>query len=400
MTKTEQDRKARARAAIEEQRDALLHLSHEVHDHPELALHETFAAAETCALLKRCGFEVRTNIGGLPTAFQATRQCGTGGPHIAFLAEYDALPGIGHGCGHNVILTMAVGAFLGAAAAMDGLCGRISLIGTPGEESAAGKVLLLEQHVFDDVDFAMMIHPSSGRSLINRGGRACTEFRATYHGKSAHSSAPSTGVNALSAVIALFNNIDLMRPTFAMQDNVNGIIPEGGKASNIIPDLAVADFTIRSKTLLELKKLVENMKKAAQAAAALTGAELSVEVGPLYAERYPCLPMCEALRDNMQTLGEKMDYADPNGMYGSSDIGNVSILLPAIHDYLSIAPAAVNGHSAEMTAAAASPRADEVCIRGAQGMAMTALDLLASPELCERCRAYHRDIVPAAYRQN
>ena len=152
-------------------------------------------------------------------------------------------------------------------------------------------------------------------------------------------------------------------------------------------------------TLLDLEALAERVKKAAAAAAALTGAVPEIEVGPMYAERYPCLPVCEAFKANMETLGEQMEYPDPNGLYGSSDVGNVSIKLPAIHDYLSIAPAGVNGHSREFTDAAASPRGDEICIKGAEGLAMTAADLFCSEELRAQAKRYHEKIVPAEYRR-
>ncbi|MEA5039493.1 MAG: amidohydrolase [Clostridiaceae bacterium] len=391
--------KENIKTEVESHRAELLRLSHQVHDRPELGLKEYYAVERTRALLENCGYSVNVGIGGLETAFMATKEGRPGGVHVAFLAEYDALPEIGHGCGHNVILTCAVGAFLGMAAAMDGLCGRVSLIGTPGEENAAGKVTLLEQHIFDDVDFALMIHPSSGPSLIHRGGRACTDMGVTFRGKSAHSSVPATGINALSAVIATFNHIDLMRPTFAMQDNINGIITEGGTARNVIPDHTACEFCLRAQTLLELEALVEKVKKAVECASALTGATAEVEVGAMYAERYTCLPVCEAFKANMESLGEPMEYPDPNGMLGSSDVGNVSIKLPAIHDYLSIAPAEVNGHSRELADAAASPRADEVCIRGAQGLAMTAADLFSSEALRTQAKEYHEKTVPAEYKK-
>ncbi|NLW16188.1 MAG: M20 family metallopeptidase [Firmicutes bacterium] len=348
--------------------------------------------------LRNQGFEVQVGLGGLETAFIATKEGKGDGPHVAFLAEYDALPGIGHACGHNVIATCAVGAFLGTSAVMDNFAGKVSIIGTPGEEAGGGKVILVEAGVFDNVDFALMMHPSSGRSLINRGGRAATTVEINFLGKSVHSSAPGRGINALNAVIATFQHIDMLRPTFEMQDNVNGIITNGGLAANVIPGEAACEFSLRARTLIDLEKLVEKVKLAANTAAQLTGAQVEIKVHPMYAERYPNLPMCEAFKKNMEQLGEEMEYANPTGLYGSSDVGNVSIKVPAIHDYLWIAPAGVASHNAAFTAESISERADEICIKGAKGLAMTAIDIFSSPEFQEEIKEYHRNQVPEEYR--
>lgn len=376
----------------------LVELSHNIHAHPETSLKEYKSSQFIAQTLRNHGFEVTMGIGGLDTAFIASKQGKAPGPHVAFLAEYDALPDIGHACGHNIIATCAVGAFLGASSVLDNFEGTLSIIGTPGEEAAGGKVILLEAGVFDDVDFALMMHPSSGRSLINRGGRAATTVEIAFQGKAVHSSAPAYGINALNAVLSTFQHIDMLRPTFAMQDNVNGIITNGGVAANIIPGEAACEFSLRARTLLDLQKLVEKVKLAANSAAQLTGAKAEIKVHRMYAERYPNLPMCEAFKDNMALLGEEMEYANPSGMYGSSDIGNVSIKIPAIHDYLWIDPSA-SSHNQEFTVASISPRADEICIKGAKGLAMTAIDIFASVELQQEIKEYHENQVPAEYKQ-
>jgi amidohydrolase len=391
--------KEAAMQTIDAVQDELITLSHNIHDNPEISLTEYKSSAFIAAMLRQHGFEVQMGIGGLDTAFIATKQGKGPGPHVAFMAEYDSLPGIGHACGHNVIATCAVGAFLGTSAVMGDFDGTISIIGTPGEEADGGKVILLEAGVFDNVDFALMMHPSSGRSLINRGGRAATSIDVTFVGKSAHSSAPGSGINALNAVLSTFQHIDMLRPTFKMQDNVNGIITNGGLAANIIPGEAACSFSLRAETLLDLEKLVAKVRQAAQAAAELTGAKPEINVHRMYAERYPNLPMCEAFKANMEVLGEEMEYANPKGMYGSSDVGNVSIKLPAIHDYLWIAPAGVNSHNAEYTEHSNSPRADEICIKGAKGLAMTAIDILESPEFQAKIKEYHQNQIPAEYKK-
>lgn len=389
--------KEQAMQAIDVLQAELVRLSHDIHANPETSLTEYKSAAFIAELLRGQGFAVQMGIGGLDTAFIATKQGKGPGPHIAFLAEYDSLPGIGHACGHNVIATCAVGAFLGASSVMGEFDGTISIIGTPGEEADGGKIVLLEAGVFDNVDFALMMHPSSGKSLVNRGGRAATSIDITFIGKSAHSSGPAFGINALNAVIATFNHIDMMRPLFKSQDNVNGIITNGGLAANIIPGEAACSFSLRAETLLDLQQLAEKVKQAANTAAQLVGAKVEINVHRMYAERYPNKPMCAAFKENMALLGEEMIWANPTGMYGSSDIGNVSIKLPAIHDYLWIAPAGVNSHNVEFTGHSNSARADEVCIKGAKGLAMTAIDILMSAELQAEVKEYHRNQVPAEY---
>jgi len=368
----------------------LVHLSHRIHQHPELALKEHRAVELIMGTLKAQGFSAEVGIGGLETAFMATKATSRPGPHIAFLAEYDALPDIGHGCGHNVIAACAVGAFFGVAAVIEELGGKVSLIGTPAEEAHGGKITLIDSGVFDGVDFALMMHPTAGTSILGRGARAATAVKISFIGKSAHSSAPGTGINALSAVMATFYLIDMVRPTFLPADNVNGIVSNGGGASNVIPGEASAAFTLRAKTLADLERLVDVVSRAAEASASFIGATVKIDVEPKYAERYVSRTMSELFEKNMAVLGEAMQWADPSGLYGSSDIGNVSLKMPVIHDYLWIAPAGVNSHHKDFTAHAASPRADEVVVKGAKGLAMTAIDILSDLALAENIKEQHR----------
>lgn len=379
-------------------KEDLLGLSHNIHDNPETAFSEHNAVAFIREILQNHGIETTIGIGGLDTAFIATKNGKSVGPKIVFLAEYDALPNIGHGCGHNVIATCAVGAFLGVCSVLDDYDGSISIIGTPAEEDGGGKIILLEKGVFDDVDFALMMHPSSGKSTAQRGGRATTDIEITFKGKGAHSSSPDRSINALNAVISTFVHIDMMRASFGLQDNVNGIITKGGDAPNIIPSEAVCKFNLRARTLIDLNKLIDKVKKAVESSSLLTGAIPDIKIELPYAERYPNRQMSEAFKANMAELGEIMEYPDPNIMYGSSDIGNISIKLPAIHDYLFIADEDVNAHTVEFAAAAVSPRADEVCIKGAQGLAMTAIDILTDSGFRKEISEYHKKQIPIEYR--
>ncbi len=388
-------------AVIDGAREELISLSHKIHDNPELGFQE-YKAVEFIAEVLTChGFEVETGYCGVPTSFLAVKKGKEPGPVVAFLAEYDALRGVGHGCGHNVIATCATGAFLGLASQMENLSGEIRLIGTPAEEGGAGKVVLLEKGAFDGVDFALMMHPTGGGeayNYINRGGRASGSLTVTFHGKAAHSSVPARGINALNAAISVFNQIDMLRPNFETQDNINGVILEGGVAGNIIPERAKCEFCLRAATMKRIEEMLEMIKGCVRRAEELTGARAELESEPIYAERYPCLPMCEAFKENMASLGISMCYPDPAELFGSSDIGNVSIRIPAIHDYLSITDdPAIEAHSAQYAEEAAKPLADEICLKGAKGLAMTGFDILTDETLRRESIAYHGKTVPSFY---
>ena len=399
--KTMNEKKEKIVKAVEQARTDLLELSKNIHDNPELGFEEFKALGFISETLEKHGFAVQKGYGGLDTSFRADMKGSGEGPTVAFLAEYDALNGVGHGCGHNLIATCSVGAFLGLASVMNELPGRISIIGTPAEEGGAGKVKLLANGAFDDVDFALMMHPSGGGSnLVGRGGRAACSVYVNFYGKGAHSSAPKNGINALSAVISVFNQIDLVRPTFDPQDNINGIISNGGTAANIIPAFASCAFCIRADTMKRIEELIELIKTCVANAERLTGARGEVTWGDISAERYPSRPMCQAFKDNMHELGIEMTWPDPKKQYGSSDIGNVSIKMPAIHDYLSITDdKTIQAHTVEYAQAAATPEAQEVCLKGAKGLAMTGYDILSDKEFQKEILAYHDSQIPDFYKK-
>lgn len=368
--------------AVDAARGELLTLSHNIHANPELGFKEFKAAAWQIELLKQYGFTVEAPYCGLETAFRATLRGRAAGPRVAILSEYDALAGLGHGCGHNLMASSAVGAGIGIASVMADIAGEVVVIGTPAEEGGGGKIIMTEQGAFDDIGYAMMMHPST-TNMIGRGGLAAVSVYAKYYGQATHSSGPEKGINALTSLIGLFNNINALRGMWKLKEgpNVNGIITDGGTASNIVPDYAAAHFTARANTRRYLQKMVEDIRQAAQAAAMLTGAEVKMTTDLLYAERYPNLAMGEAFKANMESLGEKMNYPDPQESLGSSDIGNVSMVVPAIHEYLAIADKSVNSHSEAFKAAAASTRADEVVVLAAKGLAMTACDIFTAESL-------------------
>ncbi len=368
---------------IDRIRPALCDLSHKIHANPELGFAEHKAVQWQTELLQDHGFSIETPYSGLETSYKATFIKGTGGPAIAFLAEYDALKGLGHACGHNLIAAMAVGGAIGLAKCTAPVNGKVVVIGCPAEETGHGKVILLNNGGFDGIDFAMMIHPGN-RNLIGRGGLASTRLDIEFFGKAAHSKEPAEGINALTALLNTFTGIDTLRQVWRDDARINGIITAGGVASNVIPEYAAATFTVRSRTGQYLHKMIADIGRVADAAALVTGAKSKVTTGLVSTERYPNRVMGETFKANMALLNETMTYPPAGLQVGSSDFGNVSMVIPAIHEYLAIATTEVKNHTPEMAGAACSPRSDAVLVKGAQGLAMTGHDILASAELRKR----------------
>ena len=421
--------KTAVQEAAEQIRDELVVLSHDIHDHPEYGFQEYHACSVMTELLEKHGFAVSKGSAGIETAFVAVKAFGQTEENrkslnIAFLAEYDALEGLGHGCGHNMVGTMAAGAGIALAQAVEQLMSvqeqpeqvqsaeghltamqtgdclppvNVYVIGTPAEETTGGKIIMLENGVFDGIDYVLMCHPTAGPSMVERSARGCTTVYADFEGRAAHSSAPEKGVNALTAVRAAFNNIDVMRPNFRFQDNVNGIIREGGTANNIVPGKASCEFCLRSVTLENLENLVELVKRCIDSAAMLTQTKVQTKVDLLFSERYPNIPMGEAFKKNLESLGEYVAYPDPAGSYGSSDVSNLSLHIPTIHEYISIAPEEVNEHSVEFLEAAASDRSDVALLLGAKALAMTGFDILADEAFRHQIREAFEAQVPKKY---
>lgn len=363
--------------SIEEE---LIALSNKIHSNPELAFKEYKAMENITALLKRHGFIIEKGIGDLETAFRAEYAGKGEGPTVAFIAEYDALPEIGHGCGHNLIATMAVGAAIGLKEVAEHIDGNIVVLGTPGEEGGGGKIIMLEKGCFDDIDYVLMMHPCVN-NLILRGGLAARNIKIEYFGKAVHSSFPEGGINALQAVIQTFNIIDQFRSLFPLKTNINGIITKGGKAANIIPDYASCEFSVRAETVKDLNVVVGYMEHIVETVDKLIGTKSHIEKGLMYAERYPNRQIDERLKENIALFGVDMEYPDPAMKYGSSDIGNVSLKIPTIHSYIKIADKGVNIHSIDFTKAANSPRAHKQMIKAAKAMALTGYDILTDEKL-------------------
>ncbi len=381
--------KPRVTAAVDGLADELERLSHQLHDNPELAFKEDKAHAWLTDFLAKHGATVERGVGGLSTAFRATIAGSAPGPTIAILAEYDALPGIGHACGHNVIATAGAGAGAALARALGALpfAGRIQVIGTPAEEGGAGKVRLMDAGVFDGVEAAMMIHGRCG-TQVWRPTLGIIKVKVEFFGQAAHASSwPWRGVNALNAVISLFNALDAMRQQVRTDARVHGVITKGGEQANIIPEYTSAEFYLRATTVAYCRELLRRFTAAAEGAAGATGCRVQVTADPTIHEPMKANPtMAELFRQNLAYIDFPEDPDDGQAGYGSTDCGNVSQRLPTIHPYIRISPDGVPGHSREFAQWARSPLARAGMVAGAKALALTALDLLAAPDALARAR--------------
>jgi amidohydrolase len=355
-------------------------LSRKIHDHPELGYQEVQAAGWLAAFLEAKGFRVERGVGGVPTAFRATVEGAGPGPTVAIMCEYDALPGIGHACGHNIIATSGAGAGAALAAVRGRLpAGRVQVIGTPAEEGGGGKVKLIRAGVFEGVDCAMMIH-GFDRTILHQDllGIVRTDFE--YAGKAAHAAAdPWAGVNALDACIQTFNAVSMLRQQVRPDCRIHGIIVNGGAAANIIPEYAKATFYVRARRIDTMWELHRRVVACAEGAARAAGATLTVAQQEMV---YEPLRRNQTLLDlfagNMDDAGLVAGEPTPDRL-GSSDVGNVSQVLPTIQPMVAISPAGMAIHTREFAAAAVQPLAHAGMLAAAKAMAMTTYDLLADP---------------------
>lgn len=362
----------------------LKQLALHIHANPELSFEEVASAAALIAPLREAGFEIEEGLGGLPTAFRATFDSGKPGPTIALLAEYDALADLGHACGHNLIGTASIAAALALKTGFPELSGRIEVIGTPAEEEGGGKIILAEKGFFDHHDAAMMFHPRD-KTMVVRGGLACVDAVFKFYGKAAHAaSAPQNGISALDAVIHTFVGINALRQLFTDDVRVHGIITHGGSATNIVPAYAEAKFLLRANTVKGLRTVRDKVFAAAQGAADMSGARLEIEEGLTYAERNNNLTLAEFFRQNLDALGIEVVPPPRSGGIGSSDIGNVSQITAAVHPYLRIGD--VMPHTPEFAEAAGSEAGLAAMLNAAKALAMTAVDLIESPEMLRAVR--------------
>jgi len=375
--------KRRIAEAVDAAAPEILGLSHEIHADPEPAFEEHRAAARVAAAVARHGYVVEHPAGRLATAVRGRLSGGLGadGPRIAVLAEYDALPGLGHGCGHNTMAASGVGAAIALAAVREAFAGEVVFLGTPAEERGSGKQFMLDDGLFEGCDAALLFHPSDKTNVEVELLASC-DVEVTFTGLQAHAAGdPWMGRNALDALITLFSSIGLWRQQLKPDARVHGIVIEGGTAANIIPDRAVGRFMLRSIDQVYYEGMQRRFADMVEAAALATGTDGEIEFSGGSSTMKHNRVLGERFAANMTAYGLVDSPPDPN--MGSSDMGNVSWVLPTIHPCLAICDAGTPGHSILFRDAAATPRADDVTLLAATLVAQTAFDLLADPALVE-----------------
>lgn len=372
--------------AVERHAGAIRALARKIGEHPELGFQEYNAAKWLGSALEKAGFHVTYGTAGMETAFQA--RLGEGSPQIALLCEYDALPDLGHACGHNLIGAASAGAAMALAEFIGELPGTLVVIGAPGEETGGGKVKLVEAGIFQGLDAAMMFHPAA-KNLLMSTSNALDAYEFVFIGKTAHAAAsPHEGINALDGVIHLFNGINSLRQHLKDDVRVHGIITEGGTAPNVVPERAAARFYMRAATRAGLDEVVEKICAIAQGAALITGAHVQWQKFELSNDNFiPNRTLAKAFGANLEILGVTDVEAYSEGR-GSSDMGNVSHVVPAIHPYLSVGPNLVS-HTPEFAKACLSPEGLEIAVLAAKALALTAYDLFTDAELLRRVQAEH-----------
>ncbi|WP_195335326.1 M20 family metallopeptidase [Paraclostridium bifermentans] len=353
----------------------LCEISDFIYHNPELGNEEYKAVEKLTSFLQEHDFDIETEFLGIKTAFRATYDSNKEGPIIGYLCEYDALPEIGHGCGHNMIGAMSAGAGVILSKVLNEIGGKIIVYGTPAEETNGAKVIFAEQGVFDELDVAMMVHPSD-KTIESGTSMALYPLQFTYTGKTAHAaSCPQEGINALNSVIQLFNGIDALRQHVTPDVRIHGIITNGGVAANIVPDKAVAQFYFRASTKEILDDVLVKVKNIAQGAALMTGSKLEMTRYELPNDNLKTnKSLSEAFSKNLRTLGIKDIYEAKDT--GSSDIGNVSHKTPTIHPYIGISNFNVTGHSVNMADATITPFAHERLLIGTLALVYTGYDVL------------------------
>ena len=379
----------RALEAIDRRRASLIELSLAIHSNPELAYQEREASSRIAQFLVGEGFKVSTKYRGIDTAYRADAEGAGDGPRVAILAEYDALADLGHGCGHNLIAMIGTAAAIAVRDAIETLPGSVAAIGTPAEEGGGGKVALLRAGGFDDVDAAMMIHPTSGRSLAGRHSLASNRVLVEYFGRAAHAaSQPDQGINALDAMIQLFNGVNAMRQQLRPDARVHGIIAKGGSAANVIPEHTVGRFSVRALDRRYQQEVLRRFVACAEGAATATGATVKVTVDENagYENMVFSSPMAERWAEHLRALGMPVFDARDDERVGSTDMGNVMQVMPAIHPYIAISDQTIPGHSTAFRDHAKTPEALDRALVAAKALALTAIDVLADAALLKEAR--------------
>lgn len=379
--------KDRTDRVVDEHAEALLDASHRIHAAPELGFEEHHAHDVLTGLLGAAGLEVTPHAYGLDTAFAA--RAGTGGPTVAVMCEYDALPGIGHACGHNIIGTAGAGAGIAAASVAEELGGTVLVLGTPAEEGGGGKIVMAQRGALDEVDAALMVHPA-GADLAWFGAIAIQQLHVTYTGRAAHAAAaPHVGRNALDAAVLGYVNVAALRQHIRPDERIHGIFTEAGEAANVVPERAAATWYVRSPTVRGLEKLKARVLACLEAGAAAAGCAMEHEwMDPAFANMVDNRPMIERYRSNLARTGRTL--IDPVGIseiVGSTDMGNVSHVVASIHPMIQVSPPSVAIHTQDFVRYAASDTGDRAVLDGAKAMAATIVDLWAADGVLDEVKA-------------
>jgi amidohydrolase len=379
--------KQRLSDEIDRRADVLLDVSHRIHAHPELNFQEQFAHDLLTEVIEGDGLEVVRSARGIDTAFEA--RAGESGPNIAVICEYDALPGVGHACGHNVIAAAGLGAGLAAASLASELGGRVAIMGTPAEEGGGGKVFMLDRGAFADIDAAMMVHPADA-DLTAMDVIAVQQCYVTYHGEAAHAAAfPQRGRNALDALILGYMNVAALRQHIGAAERIHGIVTKGGDKPNIVPALTQAEWMVRSPTLEKLARLKERFTACLQGGADAAGCTMEIEwLDPAYADMLDNAAIVDRYAANAGTLGRTVAAPSRDGrVVGSTDMGNVSYVVPSIHPMIQVAPPGVPIHTPAFEGFAGGDGGDRAVIDGAKALAFTVADLWLDEALLPAARA-------------
>jgi amidohydrolase len=367
--------KARLAEEVDRRADVLVDVSRRIHARPELLYEEHFAHDLLTEVLEREGLPVTRGARGIATAFEA--HAGESGPTVAVLCEYDALPEVGHACGHNVIAAAGLGAGLAAAALADELGGRVAILGTPAEEGGGGKVFLLDAGAFDGVEAALMVHPADA-DLVAMDVIAVQQAFVTYQGRAAHAAAfPHRGRNALDALVLGYMNVAALRQHITPVERIHGVITHGGDKPNVVPSYTRAEWMVRSPTVPRLEALKERFVACLEAGAQAAGCTVDIEwQDPMYADMVDNQAIGERYRANAARLGRKVDDPSPDRrVVGSTDMGNVSYAMPSIHPMIQVAPPGVPIHTPDFAGYAGGPEGDRAVIDGAKALAFTVADL-------------------------
>jgi len=379
--------KQRLGAEVDARADMLLDVSHRIHANPELNYEEHFAHDLLTEVIEGDGLTVTRGAREIPTAFEA--RAGESGPTIAVLCEYDALPGVGHACGHNVIAAAGLGAGLAAAALADELGGQVVIMGTPAEEGGGGKVFLLDRGAFEGVDAALMVHPADA-DLTAMDVIAVQQCYVTYHGEAAHAAAyPHRGRNALDALVLGYVNVAALRQHISPGERIHGIVVEGGDKPNIVPARTKAEWMVRSPTLAKLDRLKQRFTACLQGGAEAAGCTMEIEwLDPAYADMIDNEAIGARYVANAAALGRTV--VDPwrdGRVVGSTDMGNISYAVPSIHPMIQVAPSGIPIHTPDFAGFAGGAEGDRAVVDGAKALAWTVADLWLDGELLPAARA-------------